>query len=290
MENETFRKIANWGSMGSAVLGLINVIICFVKATKIFNTELNGDIFNLFIYPAKICFGTLLYKVSIIVALFALIMMLVSYMVNTKGVLKILMIICKGLQLISLIIGLLCYAVFKDMGFIELSVFVIVIIEILSFVLYIIEREHRKTIIHIVILLILTAGSGFVYILCLLGLITYIVLKITSIFCCDGGGESSMHNLSSKSPNTSNKNNENKSVNTGIKKNYSFSSERAFYKGKGDGRSGYGINEDFICYKNSSTGVREFACHIKEYEEGKVQIINNGKRVTDIPGCKPPKK
>lgn len=37
-------------------------------------------------------------------------------------------------------------------------------------------------------------------------------------------------------------------------------------------------------------GRDQRACSIQDFEEGKVAIVNKGKRVTDIPGCKTPKR
>lgn len=56
-------------------------------------------------------------------------------------------------------------------------------------------------------------------------------------------------------------------------------------------KGGYGWgtpSDDCIYYKNNS-GNKDFICTVKEFEDGKVAIIQNGNRVVNIKGCAMPK-
>lgn len=186
MKNETFREIGYWGSLSSAILGLINIIICFIKGIKIFNTTLQGDVMDLIFYPGEIIFTTVLYKISVGVLFVALLMMLISYLINTDGALKILMIICKGIQLFCIGVGLIGYFKLQSLSFIKMSMICFAVIELIAFILYLIDRDHRKTILRVAVFAILTAGSGIVYSIfaaLLIGFLSImIVIVISSIF------------------------------------------------------------------------------------------------------------
>lgn len=187
MKNETFREVAFWGTIVSAVLGLINVIICFVNGVKILDTKLKGDISQLFEYPMEICFHTILYKISIVVLLVAFVMMLISFLINTDGILKILMIICKVIQLVCIAGGLIGYFVLKSLSFIYLSMIAFSIIELIVLILYIIDSDHRKTILRVLLFSLLTAGSGVVFML-IAGILAFIIILfvarfVGSLFC-----------------------------------------------------------------------------------------------------------
>ena len=175
MKNEIYREIAYWGSIGAVVLGLINIIICFVKGINIYNTELQGDFIQLIMYPAGICFYTILYKISLAVTFLTLVMMSISYLINTDGILKILMIICKAIQLICVLGCLIGFFIFKDVSFIKLSMLFFAVMELIALILYLIDREHRKTIIRVVVFALLTVGSGVIY--------TVIVFLLMIVIC-----------------------------------------------------------------------------------------------------------
>lgn len=181
MKNETFREIGYWGSIVSAALGLINIIVCFIKGIKIFDTTLQGDIMRLLAYPPEICFSTVLYKISVGVLLLALLMMFVSYLCNTDGVLKFLMIICKIIQLACVAGGFLGYFILQSISFIKMSLICFTIIELTAFILYLIDKDHRKTIIRVAILTLITVGSGIVYFLLEMLLVLFVVMMIVRL-------------------------------------------------------------------------------------------------------------
>lgn len=184
MKNETFREIGYWGSLSSSILGLINIIICFIKGIKIFNTTLQGDVFELIFYPGEIIFTTVLYKISVGILFVALLMMLISYLINTDGALRILMIICKGIQFFCIGGGLIGYFKLQSLSFIKMSMIYFAVIELIAFILYLIDRDHRKTILRVAVFAILTAGSGIVYYIFAMLLIVFLLIKITILIIC----------------------------------------------------------------------------------------------------------
>lgn len=183
MKNETFREIGYWGSVVSAVLGLINIIVCFIKGIKIFNTTLQGDIMNLIIYPAETSFTTVLYKISLGVLFIALLMMFISFLVNADGILKIIMVLCKVIQMACIGGGLVGYFKLQSISFIKMSMICFAVIELIAIILYLIDSDHRKTILRVVVFSILTAGCGFIYFVFTMLLIIFLCIMIAKLIC-----------------------------------------------------------------------------------------------------------
>lgn len=134
-------KLATGGGLCSVILGLINIIVCFIKGIKIFNTTLQGDVMNLITYPAEVSFTTVLYKICIAILFIALLMMFISYLINTDGVLRILMIICKGIQLFCICGGLIGYFKLQSISFIKMSVICFAVMELIAFILYLVSAD-----------------------------------------------------------------------------------------------------------------------------------------------------
>lgn len=181
MKNESFREIGYWGSIVSVVFCLVNIIICFVKGVKLFDTTLQRDSMRLIIYPCEICFSTILYKVSVIILFLSLLMMFISYIINTDSVKKILMIICKVIQLLCVCCGLIGYFKFCSSSFIKKLLMCFAVVELIVLILYLIDRGHRKTIIRVAILTIITVGSGVVYLLFAIVLFLWIMGLFVSL-------------------------------------------------------------------------------------------------------------
>lgn len=183
MKNETFREIGYWGSVVSAVLGLINIIVCFIKGIKIFNTTLQGDIMDLIIYPAETSFTTVLYKISLGVLFIALLMMFISFLVNADGILKIIMVLCKVIQMACIGGGLVGYFKLQSISFIKMSMICFAVIELIAIILYLIDSDHRKTILRVVVFSILTAGCGCIYFVFAMLLIIFLCIMIAKLIC-----------------------------------------------------------------------------------------------------------
>ena len=147
MKNETFREIGFWGSLGAAVLGLINYIICLVKGIQVINTELNGDPFEVLAYAADASFYAVLYKVSLGILGLAALMMIISFFINTSGALKIIMIVVKTAQIACIAAALIGVFIMHCLALLKLFSLIFAALELISLILYIIDRDHRKTII-----------------------------------------------------------------------------------------------------------------------------------------------
>ena len=186
MRNELFKSIGYWSGVFGAVLGLINFIICFINGVKVLDTELDDDVMALIWYPAEHGFDTVLYKVSIGIAVLTTVAMLISFLINNNGVLKILMIIIKVIQTISIGLCVVAYFVLQSISFVELSVAAFAIAELIALILYIIDRDHRKTAIQVFVFMIMTLGSCVAYsvllMLIVIAVLFVIIRFIWSIF------------------------------------------------------------------------------------------------------------
>lgn len=99
MKNEIFREIGYWGSLGAAVLTLINCIVCVVKGIKELNTELKGDFMGVLTYPAEHGYYSVLFKICVGILAISILMMIISFLMNTDGAIRIIMIIVKMIQI-----------------------------------------------------------------------------------------------------------------------------------------------------------------------------------------------
>ena len=174
MKNEAFREVGFWGSMVAAVVGLVNCIILLVKGIKISGS----DPMSAMAYPADNSFDTILYKVSVGILAISLISMLISFLVNTDGALRVFMIVMKVLQAGCIAGALIGLFVMHDLAIIKLVGVAFAAIELIVFILYLIDSDHRKTIIRVALLTILTVGSGAVFFLVEMLLMLLLVLTI----------------------------------------------------------------------------------------------------------------
>lgn len=197
--NRTFREIGFWGSVVACILGLVNVIICLVKA---FEESVDIDFLDILWeeMPEK-AYYTVLYKVSLGIVFVTFIMMFISYLVNVDGVLKVLMIICKIAQLGSVIAGVVGYFIVRSLSMIQLAMMILLIIELIAFILYLIDRDHRKTAVQMLILSIVTVGGGLAFAVIVLLLFIFICILITNLLSSIFGAKESrnvVYDLSGK--------------------------------------------------------------------------------------------
>ena len=178
MRNETFREVGYWGCFTAFILGLINIIICLIKSIKSYVSAPEGDFTDIISDTAEVSYSTLLYKISVGVLLFSFLLILISFLINTDGALKIIMLICKILQLGCIGMGLWGFFKLQDPARIKLSLIAFSVIEILVLILYLIDRDHRKTITRVAVFSILTLGSGLIFMIVTFLLLTLIMLKI----------------------------------------------------------------------------------------------------------------
>lgn len=154
-----FKRIGFWGSLCGVVLGLINCIMCIVEGIEVSKVK---DI-DFLTYAINTCYYTIMYKVSIAFVFLAIIMMSISYLVNTDGAKRVLMIICKGFQSVSICCSLIGFFIIQDKNFVEESLMVFAGLELLALILYIIDSDHRRTGIQVFVFSIATVGSGLFY-------------------------------------------------------------------------------------------------------------------------------
>lgn len=64
-----------------------------------------------------------------------------------------------------------------------MSVICFAVIELIAFILYLIDRDLRKTILRVAIFSILTAGSGIIYFLFVFFLILFLLMMIARLLC-----------------------------------------------------------------------------------------------------------
>jgi hypothetical protein len=187
MRNEVFRKLAYWSAFSAVIVALINIVMCVVKTVKLYNTELKSDFLDVVIYyPPEMCTQMILYKISIGILVFSALMMIISFLVNNSGVLKTIMIICRIAQLICLVINLIDYFVIINLEMFVIVWFVFLFFELIALILYIIDSNHRRTLLRIIIFAIMAAGIGVVYMLlwfCVLLLCLYLLIKIVLVIC-----------------------------------------------------------------------------------------------------------
>ena len=93
---------------------------------------------------AEIGFSTVLYKVAVAVLLVSLAMMVISYLVNTDGALKIFMILIKLIQLGSIITAVMAYFVLQSRSVLEMALLVIAVFEVIAFILFIIDSHQNN--------------------------------------------------------------------------------------------------------------------------------------------------
>ncbi len=74
--------------------------------------------------------------------------------------------------------GLWGFFKLQDLARIKISLIAFSVIEILVLILYLIDRDHRKTITRVVVFSMLTLGSGLVFMIVTFLLLVLIMLKI----------------------------------------------------------------------------------------------------------------
>lgn len=178
MKNETFREIGYWSSVGAAILGLINCILCFIKGIKVFDTELSKDPFNLIAYTAEHTYSTVLYKISLAVLAITVLSMMISFFINAGSFLKTIMAIARIVQAVAIGTILLSVYVIHNFALIKVFAIIFAVMELVALILYLIERDHRKTITRVVVFFIATAGSGIIFMLVAMLLIISLTIML----------------------------------------------------------------------------------------------------------------
>lgn len=189
MKNEIFREIGYWGSLSAAVLTLINCVLCVVKGIKEFNTELEGNFIGVLTYPAEHGYYSLLFKICVGILGFSILMMIISFFMNTDGAIRIIMIIVKMIQIASVGAFVFMKYVMKDITLSTMMVIIFIVMELIAFVLYLVERNYRKTILRVAAFTIWTLGFGVIFLIFSMILLGVLSFTIVSFMCSLFGGE-----------------------------------------------------------------------------------------------------
>lgn len=179
MRNETFRKISFFVSLGAAILSLINVIISLVKATKEEGNFVDAMWSDTYL---DYSFGSVLYKIALVLILISVLMMTISFLINTDGILKILMIITRTVQIVCLIVGGIAAFLTQIIDMLGMAFMLFAIMEVVAFILYLIDRDHRNTILRVLVFDAWSLGAGIIFSIGMIILLAVLVIKVLSWF------------------------------------------------------------------------------------------------------------
>lgn len=155
LKDERFRKYAFWAGVGAVILSVLNIILCIKKGKSTWDVQANGEmgILDMLEYYSYHYVDTVVFKIAILLAIAGIILLCVSYVINTEDHTKrMFMIVCRGIQggcLLCIGILFLVDKVFRTteyIGVIARSLLVLfAIAELIAFILYMMDGNHRKT-------------------------------------------------------------------------------------------------------------------------------------------------
>lgn len=181
MKNETFREIGYWGSFGAAILSIVNVIICLVKSIKEYKAGEYRDFVDIISKVPEYSYASMLFKITVGILLFSFVMMFISYMINASGTLKVFMIIMKALQLGCIGFAVLNVISVRSISVAKIPMIILGVAEVVIFILYLIDSDHRKSIIRMAVFSIQVLGAGFIFMLMSILLILAVCISICSV-------------------------------------------------------------------------------------------------------------
>lgn len=179
------------------ILTVINILLCLLSSYQLYSSgEPIGYDNSILVYFIYKCVETLLYKVSIVVIAISFLVFFVSYVINTTGLQRKLMLTFKviqtvvGLFLLCNYIFLLCeLPLLFNFNILIISVVIIIALEFGAYFLYLRDRKYKKIFFEIVRATVLTFGSGAL----IWALLMYKIIRILmNIFM--GGGEELIYN------------------------------------------------------------------------------------------------
>ena len=150
-KDDKYKKYAFWTGVGAVVLSIINLIWCFKTGRDTWDTQLNGkmslnDLVNYCVGNYSL---TVLFKISAITAIAAIVLLLVCYLINEQGPKKIIMIICRGIESVCLLIAGAIFLLNPRWPIFtlifEAALIGLAITELVAFILYMIDGFYRKT-------------------------------------------------------------------------------------------------------------------------------------------------
>ena len=172
MKNEGFKAVGFWGSILAVIITVINIVLCMVNG---FKDESHGSFFDVLDETAGLSYETVLFKVAVGIMLFSCLMLLISYVANTDGVLRVLMMIFKLAQFGCIVVVLYSGYVLYDVALAKLMLVVIAVTEIFSLILYLVDSDHRKCALKMALHALITFGAGGLFLIA-----TYLIIIVAT--------------------------------------------------------------------------------------------------------------
>lgn len=184
MSDKTCRKIALGVSIGAAVLALINLILCFrndsIDTSGFMRKFMNNEHDALFSAVSELYYAAILYKICIFAVVIAIVLMTISYFECNKGALGVIVIVCRGLQVLGGILEIITSLI--SSYYVGLGTIGIATLELIVFILFMIDRRNRKRYFQIMLLSLWTAfASSILHIMFYIGMVV-IALVLLKIF------------------------------------------------------------------------------------------------------------
>ncbi|MBE5942099.1 MAG: hypothetical protein E7264_06140 [Lachnospiraceae bacterium] len=195
-----YKSVGFYAAIVADILYLLNVVLCAIMFFRIDTSTSDGQFLKergLTNYVWEYYSQQVLFKVSVVVLVIAVIALFVSYLLERTGKKRIAMAICFGIILVS---GLTLFLMSLDFSIrwrisvigviMELiSLILIVVLSLVAFILFVIDREYRRE-----VLILLASGAWFLLGILLITLavaigIVVIVFKVISIFSDSSTGE-----------------------------------------------------------------------------------------------------
>lgn len=163
-EKIKYKRCAFWVSVVAAVFPVLNFILCIKKVKDTWNVQENGAlrISDMLNYYMNHYMETILFGISAVLVFIGIALLCISYLKTTTHTGKMVMIVCRCiqaecLQVLLILMGIdeivhsdLFWNIDQIVGLGSMALFAIA--ELFVFVLYMIDKYHRKTCLWIILL------------------------------------------------------------------------------------------------------------------------------------------
>lgn len=187
-EKIKYKRCAFWVSVVAAVFPVLNFILCIKKVKDTWNVQENGAlrISDMLNYYMNHYMETILFGISAVLVFIGIALLCISYLKTTTHAGKTVMIVCRCiqaecLQVLLILMGIdeivhsdLFWNIDQIVGLGSMALFAIA--ELFVFVLYMIDKFHRKTCLWIILLSAWTIFNIYFGIVALAIVAIYIVI------------------------------------------------------------------------------------------------------------------
>lgn len=178
MKNKLFQKIGYWSALGAAALSLINCIVYLIMGIVKLNSQ-HKDNYDLVSYFLDGSYGSVIFKICLGVFALSALAFMISFFINAKPVLKIIMAIFKVTQA-ACVPAAIVFQFLSGVAYIFVVIFFVLELAVLA--LYIIDRDHRKTILRVILFFVIMVSCPLIFVLIALLLIFAVVNLIMGLF------------------------------------------------------------------------------------------------------------